>query len=45
MMSLCSSHLEEKHQWGPGIGLEDDMYITNEEWNTYAVNSSFVGIS
>lgn len=34
MQSLCSSHLEEKHQWGPGIGLEDDMYITNEEWIT-----------
>lgn len=34
MQSLCSSHLEEKHQWGKGIGLEDDMYITNEEWIT-----------
>ncbi|EJK67681.1 hypothetical protein THAOC_11255 [Thalassiosira oceanica] len=45
MQSLCSSHLEEKHQWGPGIGLEDDMYITNEEWITYAPGSSFVGIS
>ena len=34
MQSLCSSHLEEAHQWGPGIGLEDDTYITNEEWMT-----------
>lgn len=34
MQSLCSSHLEEKHQWGKDIGLEDDMYITNEEWIT-----------
>ena len=34
MQSLCSSHLEEAHQWGEGIGLEDDQYITNEEWIT-----------
>ena len=34
MQSLCSSHLEEKHQFGSGIGLEDDIYITNEEWIT-----------
>ena len=34
MQSLCSAHLEEAHQWGPGIGLEDDTYITNEEWIT-----------
>ncbi len=34
MQSLCSAHLEEKHQWGKNIGLEDDMYITNEEWIT-----------
>jgi len=45
MQSLCSSHLEEAHQWGPGIGLEDDMYITNEEWITYAPGAEFVGIS
>lgn len=32
MQSLCSAHLEEKHQWGEGIGFEDDIYITNEEW-------------
>jgi hypothetical protein len=35
MQSLCSSHIEEKHQWGPGIGLEDRLYITNEEWMYY----------
>jgi len=34
MQSLCSAHLEEAHQWGPGLGLEDDIYITNEEWIT-----------
>ena len=34
MQSLCSAHLEEAHQWGDGIGLEDDIYITNEEWIT-----------
>jgi hypothetical protein len=45
MQSLCSAHLEEKHQWGEGIGFEDDVYITNEEWITYEVNASFVGIS
>ena len=32
MQSLCSAHLEEKHQYGRGIGLEDNIYITNEEW-------------
>lgn len=45
LMSLCSAHLEEKHQWGPGIGLEDDIFITNEEWIHYAVNTNFTGIS
>jgi len=45
MQSLCSSHLEEKHQWGKGIGFEDDIYITNEEWMTYAEGAEFVGIS
>jgi len=45
MQSLCSSHLEEKHQWGAGIGFEDDIYITNEEWITYQDGSEFVGIS
>lgn len=32
MQSLCSAHLEEAHQWGAGIGFEDTIYITNEEW-------------
>ena len=45
MQSLCSAHLEEAHQWGEGIGLEDDMYITNEEWITYEEGKEFVGIS
>ena len=45
MQSLCSSHLEEAHQWGEGIGLEDDMYITNEEWITYEEGKPYVGIS
>ena len=34
MQSLCAAHLEEKHQWGPGIGVEDDLFITNEEWTS-----------
>lgn len=41
--SLCSAHLEEAHQWGPGIGFEDDTYLTNEEWHTYADDMTFVG--
>lgn len=45
MQSLCSAHLEEAHQWGDGIGLEDDIYITNEEWINYVDGSEFVGIS
>ena len=32
MPSKNCAHLVEKHQFGPGIGLEDDIYITNEEW-------------
>ena len=32
-------------EWGEGIGLEDDMYITNEEWITYEEGKPYVGIS
>lgn len=42
--SLCSAHMEEKYQWGEGIGLEDDLFITNEEWHAYADGSMFVGL-
>jgi len=35
MQSLCSAHLEVKYQWGAGIGVEDTLYITNEEWISY----------
>ena len=46
MQSLCSSHLEEKYQWGPGIGLADRLYITNEEWMAYASTATaVVGLS
>lgn len=41
--SLCSAHLEEAQQWGPGIGFEDDIYITNEEWHTFNDSMTFVG--
>ena len=44
IQSLCSAHLEQKHQWGEGIGLEDDIFITNEEWINYKIGESFVGI-
>jgi hypothetical protein len=43
--SFCSAHLEEKHQWGEGIGLEDDIFMTNEEWIDYAAGAEFVGLS
>jgi len=38
MQSLCSAHLETKHQWGAGMGVEDDLFITNEEWIYYKKN-------
>lgn len=44
MQSLCSAHLEEKHQWGPGLGVEDDLFITNEEWTRYVTGSNYTGI-
>jgi hypothetical protein len=34
MQSLCSAQLTEKHLWGEGIGFEDDIFLTNEEWIT-----------
>lgn len=43
--SFCSAHLEEKHQWGEGIGLEDDIFMTLEEWITYKPGAEFVGLS
>ena len=44
MQSLCSAHLEERHQWGNGIGVEDDLFITNEEWTRYVTGSNYTGI-
>ena len=44
MQSLCSAHLEEKHQWGSGLGTEDDLFITNEEWTRYVTGSNYTGI-
>jgi hypothetical protein len=41
--SLCSAHLEEAHQWGAGIGFEDDLFVTNEEWHSYQDEKTFVG--
>lgn len=32
MQSLCSAHLEEKHQWGGRMGVEDTLFLTNEEY-------------
>jgi hypothetical protein len=42
--SFCSAHLEEHHQWGKGLGFEDDIFMTNEEWNVYFPGEMFVGI-
>ena len=41
--SFCSAHMEEAHQWGPGIGFEDDLFMTNEEWHNYDPNNTFFG--
>ena len=43
--SFCSAHLEQKHQFGEGIGLEDDIFMTLEEWINYEPGSNFVGLS
>ena len=43
--SFCSAHLEQKHQWGEGIGLEDDIFMTLEEWINYKPGSNFVGLA
>ena len=41
--SFCSAHMEEAHQWGPGIGFENDLFMTNEEWHEYDPTNTFVG--
>lgn len=47
--SFCSAHLEEKEQWGTGIGLKSDIFLTVEEWTnldaTRAETNGFVGLS
>eukprot|EP00429_Kryptoperidinium_foliaceum_P046422 CAMPEP_0176105052 /NCGR_PEP_ID=MMETSP0120_2-20121206/52715_1 /TAXON_ID=160619 /ORGANISM="Kryptoperidinium foliaceum, Strain CCMP 1326" /LENGTH=759 /DNA_ID=CAMNT_0017439163 /DNA_START=525 /DNA_END=2802 /DNA_ORIENTATION=+ len=35
MQSLCSAHLAPAFQWGEGMGVQDDLFITNEEWISY----------
>ncbi|CAE7464716.1 U2AF35B [Symbiodinium sp. CCMP2592] len=44
MQSLCSAHLEVRHQWGNGKGVEDDLFITNEEWISYPESSLPIGL-
>lgn len=45
MQSLCSAHMEERHNWGKGIGLEDRIFLTNEEWITIKDDAAgFVGL-
>ena len=47
--SFCSAHLEEKEQWGAGIGVKDDIFLTVEEWTalnaTRVEEHGFVGLS
>lgn len=31
--SFCSSTYTKAHQWGPGIGFEDDIWMNGEEWD------------
>jgi len=46
MQSLCSASLSEKYMWGEGIGFEDDVFITNEEWITLEEDATtYVGLS
>jgi hypothetical protein len=44
MQSLCSAHLEVKHQWGEGNGVEDTLFITNEEWTSFVPGAPYTGI-
>lgn len=44
MQSLCSAHLEERHQWGGSLGVEDSLFITNEEWTSYQDGSDYTGL-
>jgi hypothetical protein len=44
-MSFCSAHLEQKHQWGEGMGVEDDIFLPNEEWQNWKPGMEFVGLS
>jgi hypothetical protein len=44
MQSLCSAHLEERHQWGGSLGVEDSLFITNEEWTDFVSGSNYTGI-
>lgn len=44
MQSLCSAHLEEKHQWGGSLGVEDTLFITNEEWTSFQTGTGYTGL-
>eukprot|EP00959_Pyramimonas_sp_CCMP1952_P178029 3721003-Pyramimonas_sp.AAC.1 len=43
-MSLCSAQLVEKEMWGAGNGFVDDIFLTNEEWQQIASDTSLVGL-
>lgn len=42
--SFCSAHLEPPFQWGPGTGMRDHIFLTNEEWMNYLPGSNYVGL-
>lgn len=45
MQSLCSAHMVPKHQWGPSFGVEDSLFLTNEEWINIVADVDYVGLS
>jgi len=46
MMSLCSAQLAKRHMWGDGVGFENDIFLTNEEWQTLNASNdkNFIGL-
>lgn len=46
IQSLCSAHLADAGIFPEeGAGVEDDLFLTNEEWIHYAAGKNFVGLS
>jgi hypothetical protein len=45
MQSLCSASLSEPFQWGPGVGVPDRLFVTNEEWIQTGDSKYYTGLS